>query len=182
MPEWLSGIAVPLLLCVTAVVLLARRRGKRDPFDAFLSGAKDGMRTAVGLLPTLVPLLSAVSMLRASGFCDRLAEWLAPFCTRLGIPAALLPLVLLRPVSGSGSNAMLLDLFEQFGADSFVGLCASVLLGSSDTLVYIIAVYFSAAQVRRTRHALPAAVLAAGFALLLSCFLCRLLFGEAGLC
>jgi spore maturation protein B len=178
MIEWISALAIPLLLCGMALVLLILARQKSNLFDEFLSGAKEGMMTSVRLLPTLVALLTAVSMLRASGFLEWLAACLSPYTARMGLPAELLPLLLIRPVSGSGSNAILIDLFEQYGADSLVGLCASVLVGSSDTLVYIIAVYFSAVGVQRTRHALPAALLTSLVCLSLSLLVCRLFFGE----
>ncbi len=160
------------------MLLLIKR--KKNLFDEFLLGAADGGRTAVRLLPTLVALMAGVSMLRASGVIDLLAEWLRPAALALGVPSEMLSLVLLRPVSGSASNALLLDIFESYGADSLVGLCASVLLGSSDTVFYIVAVYFSAVGVRRTRHTLPVALLVALVALLLSCAVCRLVFSEGG--
>lgn len=163
-----------------AILLLLR--GKKTPtlFDEFLLGAREGAETSVRLLPTLIALMVGVSMLRASGFGSLLSDWLSPIATRLGIPAEILPLVFLRPVSGSGSNAMLIDLFETYGADSLVGLSASVLVGSSDTMIYIIAVYFSAVSVKRTRHALPAACLVAVLCLFLSCLVARLVFGAEG--
>lgn len=180
MLEFLSGLALPALLGGVALLLLFHRRRASALFDEFLLGAKEGVGTSVRLLPTLVALMVGVSMLRASGFPALLSTWLSPVCARLGIPAEILPLVFLRPVSGSGSNAMLIDLFDAYGADSFAGLCASVLLGSSDTMIYVIAVYFSAVSVKRTRHALPAATLVAVLCLLLSCLVVRLVFGEEG--
>lgn len=182
MTEYLAGLAIPLLLALLALLILFRRRQSPDLFDAFLGGAREGMETSVRLLPTLVALMTAVSMVSASGLGERLSAWLAPVLTPLGIPAELLPLVLIRPVSGSGSNAMLLDLFDRYGADSLIGLTASVLVGSSDTLLYVIAVYFSAVGVRRTRHALPAAILVAFLSLLFSAWISLRLFGEGGLC
>lgn len=180
MPEILSAAALPLLLLGAAIPLLISRR-RAALFDAFLAGAREGLRTTVSLLPTLVLLLTAVSMLTASGVSALLARLLTPLGEALGVPAGLLPLFLVRPVSGSASGALLSDLFDTYGPDSFTGLCASVLLGSSDTLVYILAVYFAAAKVRRTRYAFPCAVAAAVFTLLLSCAVCRLLYGEGGL-
>lgn len=182
MTAYIAGFVLPLLLVCLAVLLLAKRKSAPHLFDEFLSGARDGITTSVRLLPTLVALMVAVAMVRESGLGQRLADLLAPCFAPLGIPAELLPLALIRPFSGSGSNAMLTDLFAQYGADSFVGIAASVLVGSSDTLVYIIAVYFSAVGVRRTRHALPAATLTALACLILSCFVCRLFFPEGLAC
>lgn len=178
MITYLSSLAIPLLLSGVALSILLLQKRKSGIFDEFLAGARDGMKTAVRLLPSLVALMTAVSMLRASGFTEWLAACLSPYTARIGLPGELLPLILIRPVSGSGSNAILLDLFEKYGPDSFLGLCASVLVGSSDTLVYIIAVYFSAVKIRHTRHAFPAAVLTALLCLALSLLACRLFLGE----
>ena len=117
-------------------------------------------------------------MLRASGLIDLLVTWLGPLAASVGIPGEMLSLVLLRPVSGSASNALLLDIFERYGADSLVGLCSSVLLGSSDTVFYVVAVYFSAVHVRHTRHTLAVALTVSLVALFLSCAVCRLMFSE----
>jgi spore maturation protein B len=148
---------------------------KRDLPGAFLSGAKDGLRSGIGLLPTLVILLTAVSMFTASGAPAMLANVLSPVLSHIGIPAELVPLLITRPLSGSGSTALLSDLYETHGPDSFVGTCASVLTASSDTLVYVISVYLSAAGVKKSRHTVPAALLVMLLGIVLSCLLVRLL-------
>lgn len=181
MSEYLASLAIPLLLLVLSLLLLFRRRRQPDLFDCFLEGAKEGLHTSIRLLPTLVALMVAVAMVRASGLGEALSGWLTPACNAVGIPPEMVSLVLIRPVSGSGSNAMLADLFDRYGPDSFVGLCASVLVGSSDTLIYILAVYFSGVGVRRTRHAFLAACITSVVGLLLSCWVCRFLYGEGGL-
>lgn len=171
--EFLSSLAVPSVILFIALMLLF---SKRSYFDDFLEGAKDGLQTAISLLPTLVALMVAVSMLSASGAVDYVAGLLAPVGEAIGVPMELLPLIITRPVSGSGSTAILADLFDQYGPDSFVGLCASVLMGSSETMIYVIAVYFSSVNVRKTRHALPAALLTMIFCIFFSCLLCRIFF------
>ena len=176
MVELISALCIPLLLAGVAVLLLLP--GKKGLMDEFLAGVRDGLRTAVSLLPTLIALLSAVAMLRESGLLTWLAAVLAPACARIGLPGELLPLLLIRPFSGGASQALLLDLFETYGADSRVGLIASVLVGSSDTLIYVIAVYFAAVKVKHTRHALPAAWLTSLLCLALSLLACRLFFGD----
>ncbi len=166
----LSAYALPLLLCILAALLLFSRRAR---FDRFLKGASDGARTAFSLLPTLVGLMVAVRMLSASGLSDAVAARLSPLLCALGLPAELVPLILLRPFSGSGSNALLLDLFSRYGAESYAGFLASVLMGASDTAVYVLTLYFSRVGVRRTRYAFPAALLT-----MLFCVAMTLLFGR----
>ena len=150
--------------------------GRRDYFAAFTRGAAEGLKTAVGLLPTLCALLTAIAMLNASGAVELFSGWLTPLFSRLGVPSELLPLLLTRPFSGSASTAAFTDLLEHVGADSFAGLCASVIFGSSDTVVYVITVYSSAVGIRRTRWAFPCALAVMLFCIFFSCFLCRLWF------
>ncbi len=145
-------------------------------FEAFLSGAREGLKTAVQLLPTLLALVVGVTMLRASGALELLAHTLAPLCERIGLPADLVPLVLVRPVSGSASTAVLNEIFVNCGPDSLSGLMASVMLGSSETMIYVTSVYYGAISIRRTRHTLLCSGLVMIFSIFFSVLLCRLLF------
>lgn len=149
-----------------------------DVFDCFLKGAKDGLRTAVSVTPALVCLLTVVSMFRAGGALDILTGFLRPAAEALGFPAEVLPLALLRPVSGSGGTALLHQLLEQYGADSFIGRVGSVLAAASETTFYAIAVYYGAVGVRRTRHTLAAALTGDVTAALVSALAVRLLMGT----
>lgn len=164
----LSSLLLPSIFAIFGLYAML---SKRDLSSSFLEGARDGMKSAFSLLPTLTLLLSAVSMFSASGATELLSEWLSPLLSKCGIPAELTPLFLVRPLSGSGSTALLTDLYETHGPDSFVSKCASVLTASSDTVVYVIAVYMSAANVKKTRHALPAALLTMLFGIVLSSLL-----------
>lgn len=168
----MTSLVLPLILCTVAVLLWTRK----NLFDAFLHGAREGAKTAFSLLPTLIALLVGIGMLRACGLLDLAVRWLTPLCNRLGLPSELLPLLLIRPLSGGASTALVTDLFAQYGADSFVGRCASVLMGASDTVFYVAAVYFGAVGIRHGRHTLFAALLTMLFAVFFSCFLCRWLF------
>ena len=170
----LNALIVPLLLAGTAVYGLRR---KVDVYAALATGAENGLTVLVRILPTLVCLLTAVSMFRASGAPDWLAELCAPILDRTGIPAETMPLMLIRPVSGSGALAVGSELITAYGADSFIGRTAAVMLGSTETTFYTIAVYFGAAGIRRTRHTIPAALTAdlTGFAA--SALAVRLFFG-----
>lgn len=129
-------------------------------FDTFLLGAKEGLRSSVSILPALIGLLMAVTMLNTSGALEIFTGWIAPAVSWLGFPPEAVPLALLRPVSGSGSTAILTQIFEQHGADSFAGRAASVLAGSTETTFYAVAVYFGAVGIKKTRHAIPSALMA----------------------
>ena len=150
------SLLVPAVLLLLSFYLLFSRSA---PIDSFLSGARSGIDTSFRLLPTLVLLMVGVSMLSASGFPELIGRLLTPLCQRIGIDAALLPLIFIRPFSGSGSNALLLSVYEQYGVDSRTGFLASVIAGSSETVFYVTAVYFSAVHIKKTRHTLPAALL-----------------------
>ena len=171
--EQFSSLAMPLVVLSAGLLMLF---GRTDYFSAFCIGAKEGLQTAVGLLPTLCALMVAVAMLNASGAVAFMAKLLSPIADTVGLPAELLPLLLTRPFSGSASTAGYTALLSQVGPDSFAGLCASVIFGSSDTVVYIISVYFSSIGIKRTRHAFPIAFAVMLFCIFFSCFLCRLCF------
>ncbi len=171
----IGGLLIPFILAGTALYALSRRV---DVYGAMVDGGKEGLKTAVRILPSLVALLTAVSMLRASGVLDCLAEGLAPFLSRLGIPAETIALMLVRPVSGSAALGVGAELIRTYGPDSLIGRTAAVMLGSSETTFYTVAVYFGAVGVRKTRYAVPAALCAdlAGF--WFAAFWTRMLFGT----
>lgn len=164
---------MPLILAIVGGILLF---GKKEGFDSFLAGARQGLNTAIQLLPTLCALIVGVSMLNASGAVQMLSHLLSPIAGAIGVPAELLPLLLTRPFSGSASTASFIELLENVGADSFVGLCASVIFATSDTMVYIISVYFSSVNIKRSRAAFPIAATVMLFCIFFSCFLCRMWF------
>jgi spore maturation protein B len=169
-----AGVAVPLLFAAVGALMLFSERGNTEQyFDAFITGARDGISTAVKLLPTLVALLCAVSMFNASGAAELLAKLAAPVLGVLGIPSELVTLLMVRPVSGSASSALAAELLARVSPDSFAGRCASVILGSSDTAIYIVAVYFSAVGVKKARHALPAALAVTALCAVLACAIVR---------
>ena len=155
-------LTVPLLLVGAALLGLWRRV---DVYDALLTGAADGLGVLVRIVPALIALLTAVWMLRASGALELLAGLLAPVLENLGIPPETVALLLVRPVSGSAALGVGADLIRTYGPDSTVGRTAAVMLGSTETTFYTVAVYFSAAGIKKTRYAVPAALCAdlAGF-------------------
>lgn len=152
----MADYLIPLLFVTLALLTL---KCGQDPYEALLRGASEGLLLLPRLLPCLIALLTASSMLRASGFFDLLSALLAPFLNALGISAELLPLMLLQPLSGSGSMALAAELMSAHGADSEIGRMAAVLIGSSETTFYTIAVYFGAAGIQKSRYAVPAALI-----------------------
>ena len=151
------GLLIPALLLGVSGFALARRV---DVYGALLEGGKQGLELVKTILPALVLLLTAVELLRASGAMEALVRLLAPAAELAGIPPEVLPLVLIRPLSGSAALAVGADLMAAHGPDSLVGRTAAVMLGSTETTFYTISVYFAAAGVKRTRWAVPAALIA----------------------
>lgn len=146
---------MPLFIAVVVVFGLAK---KVPLFEAFVAGAKDGIRILLKIAPTLVGLIVAVDMLKASGFTDLVCEAVTPLADTLGFPKEIVPMVLLRPISGGGSTALLTNIYKEFGPDSFAGKAASVLAGSTETTFYAIAIYFGSVKVKKTRHTLISAL------------------------
>jgi spore maturation protein SpmB len=148
---------MPMLIFGMLAVGVAR---KVKVYEVFVTGAKEGFGLAVMIIPYLVAILGAVGMLRASGGLDRLVGWVDPFTSMLGIPGEVLPLALLRPLSGSGAFGITAELLETYGPDSLVGNIASTMNGSTETTFYVLAVYFGVIGVTKIRHAVPAGLAA----------------------
>ncbi len=161
--EALSAWAVPLLVAGIPAWALTRRV---KVYPVFVEGAKEGFQVAVRIIPALVAVLVALGVLRASGALEGLAALLAPVTAAVGIPASVLPMVIVRPMSGGAALGVVADVLRSEGPDSYAGRLASVMAGSTETTFYVLAVYFGAVGVSRYRQALPAALLAdlAGFA------------------
>lgn len=152
--RWLIPSIIVLLLCAAL--------WKRLPaYDLFVSGAKTGLQTAVQVLPNLAAMLCAISLMQASGLMEALCGLCAPVLTWLGLPAEVAPLVLVRPLSGSGALAMLETLLDQYGADSRVGLIACTVMGSSETIFYTVCIYLSAIGQKKTGYAIPCSLMGA---------------------
>lgn len=149
---------------------------KVNVFDAFISGAKDGFNTSISLIPYLVAMMVAMGMLRASGFFELLSLWIGPMLNKIGMPVDLLPLALIRPFSGSAATGVMADIIHQHGGDSFLAKTAATMMGSTETTFYVIAVYFGAVNIRHTRHAIVAGLLADLAGIIASVCICRYLF------
>ena len=165
--------AIPVLL--VGIPLVGLIRGVKV-YEAFIDGAKEGFDVAVRIIPFLVAILVAIGMFRASGAMDLVTEGLRPALSTVGFPAELFPLAVLRSLTGSGSLALMTDMVKTFGPDSLLSRMASTMYGSSETTFYVLAVYFGAIGVKKTRHAVPAALIADFVAVVASVAVCLWLF------
>lgn len=133
---------------------------KINVFDSFVTGAKQGFDVSISIIPYLIAMMVAIGMLRASGFFELAFSFLAPPLRAMGMPPELLPLALIRPFSGSAATGVMAELIHEHGGNSFIAKTAATMMGSTETTFYVVAVYFGAAGIRRTRHAIPAGLLA----------------------
>lgn len=171
----LSTLIVPLLLAFTASFALSRHV---DVYAALTKGAEEGLTVMLRILPSLIALLSAVYMFRASGAMESLGALLAPALGRIGIPAETAPLLFIRPISGSGALAVGSEIMQVYGVDSYIGRVVAVMLGSSETTFYTIAVYYGSAGITKTRYTIPAALCADAVMFLASAWTVRLIMGA----
>ncbi len=171
--EVLSAFVLPALIVGFPLYGLLK---KVPVYEEFVEGAKDGFKVAVTIIPYLVAILFAIGMFRASGAMDFMVEGLRPMLSWIGVPPEVLPMMVIRPLTGSGSAAIVLDMINQFGEDSILVKMVATMFGSTETTFYVIAVYFGAVNIKKTRHAVPAGLIADVVAMLLSVFVVRWLF------
>lgn len=164
---------MPAFACIVVVFGIVK---KVPVFDIFLKGVKEGVLLLYNIAPTIMGLVFAVDLLQSSGAVDAICSLIEPVAQWLGFPKEIVPMALLRPVSGSGSTALLTSLYKECGPDSFAGRVASVLAGSSETTFYAIAMYYGSIKVNNTRHTLLAAIMADTTALIVSIITVRIFF------
>ena len=153
----ISDIIIPVLLFyIVGYGLIS----KVKVYEAFLTGAREGLKVVIDIMPTLVGLLVAVGVLRASGFLEFLSGLLAPLAEPAGIPAAVVPVILVKLFSGSAATGLVLDVFRTYGPDSYTGMLVSILMSCTETCFYTMSVYYLAAKVTKTRYTLSGALLA----------------------
>lgn len=157
MIEFVSAAAMPVLILI---IIIYGIKEKNRVYDTFLDGAKEGIEVVLKLFPTLIGIFVAVGALRSSGLIDLFVELLKPIIQIFKIPAQIMPLALLRPISGSASMAIAVDIMKNYGVDSFIGLITSTIMGSTETTFYTIAIYTSCVGIKKTRYILLAALLA----------------------
>jgi len=171
--DWMSILAIPV------IILLFLSYGyykKIKVYEVFVEGAKEGFEVGVKIIPYLVAMLVAIGMFRASGALDILSAILSPVTEFIGMPSEVLPMAFMRPLSGSGSIGIMTELMQTHGPDSLIGFMASTMFGSTETTFYVIAVYFGAVNIYKTRYALPAGLLADTAGLITAVYVTRLLF------
>ena len=171
------GATSYIIPCLLAFVVMFALGRKTDVYDALIHGAENGLNITFHIIPALVVLMTGISMLRASGALDSLTTVLSPLMTALGVPPEVSPLLIIRPLSGSGGLAIGADLMAEHGPDSTIGRTAAVILGSSETTFYTIAVYYGAAGIVKTRYTIPAALCADLAAFFSASLAVRLFFG-----
>lgn len=155
--NYITSLAVPFTILIIVVYGIIE---KQSVFDVFLEGAKEGIQIIVGIFPTLLGLFLSINILRASGIIDAITNLALPILNLLKVPTEILPLAILRPISGSASVAVATDIMNNFGVDSLIGLISSTIMGSTETTLYTIALYTSAVKIKKTRFVLIAALLA----------------------
>jgi spore maturation protein B len=173
--RYLSIWAIPVLLFIIPIIAL---KNKVKVYETFVEGAKGGFEVAVKIIPYLVAILVAIGMFRASGAMDIFVKLISPLTNLIGLPPETLPVVLMRPLSGSGTLGIVTELMKTHGPDSFIGRLASTLYGSSETTFYVVAVYFGAVGIKKTRHAIPGGLLGDLAGVLAALFICKLMFGN----
>lgn len=169
----LSTWAIPAI--IVFIPLFAYFR-KVPVYESFVDGAKDGFDTVIRIIPSLVGMMVAISVFRASGAMDFMVGWFKPFLDAIGVPGEVLPLGILRPLTGAGSLAFATDLIKQFGPDSMIGRMASTIQGSTDTTIYVLTVYFGAIGIRKGRYALKVGLISDLIGFAAAIFVCYLVF------
>ena len=168
----MSSYILPILFIL---IFCYAKHKKVHVYDTFVKGAKKAIPLAFDIFPYIATIMIAVALLRASGITLWIAEISSPLFKLLGIPKELIELVLLRPFTGSGSYAILNDIFLQYGADSYVSRCACVILGCSETIFYVTAVYTSQTNIKKLSYAIPIALICAVVGSIVACLLCKII-------
>lgn len=154
--SYMSVIAIPIMM---SIILLHGWVKGVSMYETFVEGAKDGFKTAISIMPYLVAIFIAIGFMRKSGAIDYIINFSKPLMTLIGIPPEVLPLAIMRPISGSGALAMLQDILKTYGPDSFIGRLSSTMMGSAETIFYTMGVYFGAVGIKKARHTIGAALI-----------------------
>jgi len=171
--EWLSILAIPLII----LIFLGYGYFKKvKVYEVFVEGAKEGFNVGVKIIPYLVAMLVAIAMFRESGAIELLKIVMSPITSLIGMDSELLPMALMRPLSGSGSLGVMTELMNTHGVDSLIGFTASTMFGSTETTFYVVAVYFGAVGVRKTRYAITAGLMADVAGLIAAVMICNAIF------
>ncbi|NLM04061.1 MAG: spore maturation protein [Clostridiales bacterium] len=173
MMDTISILIIPIMI---SIILIYGYFKKINLYDTFVEGASEGFKTSINIMPYLITIFIAIGMMRKSGVMELINTIMEKPMLYLGIPPEILPLALMRPISGSGSLGILKDILTNYGPDSFIGRVASTMMGSSETIFYTMAVYYGAIGVKNTRHTILAALLSHLAAIIASVWLCNVFF------
>ena len=171
--NFLSSVAMPMVILF---IVIYGVKEKNKVFDTFLDGAKEGIKTTLSILPTLIGLFLAIGALRSSGILELIMKISSPILEIINFPKELMPLSILRPISGSGSIAIATDIMKNYGVDSLIGNIASTIMGSTETTLYTIAVYTSCIKIKKTRYILLAALVADITGIVASNIICKIIY------
>lgn len=172
----ITQMSVWIIPCFLLIVLLVATWKRLPTYELFVEGGKEGIRMAFSLLPFLVGMIVSISILRSSGALDAFIELLTPYLTAVGLPPEILPLALVRPISGTAALGMTTELIEMYGPDSFIGRLASTMQGSTDTTLYVITVYFGAVGIKKMGNALRVGLLADIIGIIASIIIVSIIF------
>jgi len=175
---FISTISLTFIPLLIGIILLYGTYKRVPTYESFVEGGKEGIKIAVSIIPFLVGMLVAISIFRASGALDALMNWLRPLMKSMGVPAEIVPLLIIRPISGTAALGMTSDLIAVYGPDSFIGRLASVLQGSTDTTFYVLTVYFGAVGIKKMGDALKVGLLADVVGIIVSILIVGLIFGT----
>lgn len=166
--QYITKSIIPIIVVI--IITYGMIKG-RKVYEWFIEGAKEGLKVCLNIFPYLLAMIIAVNIFREAKLLDLLNNMIAPVGSLIGLPKEIIPLVLIKPLSGSGAIGILTDIVKTYGPDSYIGLIASVIMGTTETIFYTITVYFGAVQIKKIRHTLWAAVLADLTAIIISIFL-----------
>lgn len=170
--NFISNLAMPIIILLIVIYGLIE---KNKVFDDFLDGAKEGIQIVLSIFPTLIGLFVAIGALRSSGILDIIINFITPILNVIKFPSEIMPLAMLRPISGSSSIAVATDIMKNYGVDSQIGIIASTIMGSTETTIYTIAIYTSCIKVKKTRFVLAAALIADVVGMIISVIVCRIM-------
>lgn len=170
---YISNVIIPLLIFYVVATGVAR---KKNVYDVFIKGAGEGLTTVVNILPTLVGLMVAVGILRASGFLEFIASLIGGLTNGIGLPSQMVPVIIVKMFSSSAATGLVLDIFKEYGPDSIIGMMTSIMMSCTETIFYTMSIYYMTAKVRKTRYTLPGALIATVAGVIASVILSYMMF------
>jgi spore maturation protein B len=176
MGQYLNVISISIIPMIISIILIHASIKDIDVYDVFVEGAKEGFETAIKIMPYLIAVFLAIGIFKVSGMLNGMINLLLPLCEVLGIPKEVLPLIIMRPISGSGSLGIVQDIITTYGPDSFIGRLASTMMGSAETIFYTMAVYFGSIGIKKARHTLLAALISHIASVFASILICKWIF------